>query len=110
MSFNVCADCGEASPWPGIVQIALAWALPMVIFVVRRQLGSACRHRSALTVFLCLSVLGSSLSTLFLLHILDSSDPTQRLAALQLGGGTALAVAAVAVYRSGRRRNQEARS
>ena len=110
MSFNVCTDCGEPSPWPGIVLIALAWALPTVIFVVRRQFGADSRHRQTLTVFLWLSVLGSSLGTLFLLDVLDSADPTQRLAALQLGGGAALAVAAVALYRSGRRKNQEARS
>ena len=110
MSFNVCADCGEPSPWPGIVLIALAWALPTVIGVVRSQFGADSRHRQTLAVFQWLSVLGSSLGTLFLLGVLDSEDPTRRLAVLQLGGGAAVAVAAVALYRSGLRRNEEARS
>ena len=109
MSFNVCADCGEPSPWPGIILLALAWTLPTVIFVVRRQLGPNFRHRKTLSVFLWLSVLGGSLGTLFVLGVLDGADPTQRLAALQLGGGAAFAAVAVAVYRSSRRRHQEAR-
>jgi predicted permease len=110
MSLSVCADCGEPSPWAGIVQIALAWALPTVIFVVLRQLGPDFRHRRALTVVLWLAILGSSLATLFLLDVLDSSDATQRLAAFQLGRGAVLAVAAVAFYRSGQRGHREARS
>ena len=109
MSFNVCDDCGGPSPWPGIILMALVWTFPTVIFVVRNQLGRDSRHRQALPVFLWLSVLGSSLGTLFVLGVLDGSDPTRRLAAFQIGGGVILAVAAVAAYRSGRRRHHEAR-
>jgi hypothetical protein len=40
MSFDVCQDCSGTSDWGDAFRLALAWALPTVLWVLYRQLDS----------------------------------------------------------------------
>ena len=40
MTFNPCSDCGGGADWADVGRLAILWLIPVVLFVLRRQLPS----------------------------------------------------------------------
>jgi hypothetical protein len=104
MTFDPVEFCGP-DPWIDIARIVLLWIVPVVLFVIRRQLPAG-RNAGLLSVVVRLSALLATLLSLPWLDLIDRSDPIFPLAAVQAARIAALAFGGVYLYRFVRQRRQ----
>jgi hypothetical protein len=99
MSFNPVEVCGP-DPWIDVARIVLLWIVPVVLFVIRRQVPAGCRNAGLLSVAFWLSAFVAALMSLPWLDLIDRLDPIYSLATAQVARTAAFALGAVYLYRS----------
>jgi Zn-dependent membrane protease YugP len=95
----------DPNPWPGVVLLGLMWALPVIVFVLRRQSADPL-FRRRLAFMQWVLCLGATLFTLAAFGILDPSDELLRLGIIYFAGACLISVVVVIVLRASQRRRQ----
>lgn len=103
MTFDAAEVC-EGDPGFEIGVVVFLWILPVVLLVLRRQLPPGSRHSGLLTAALLLASGVAALLSLPWLDVVDFNDPVYPAVTVLIGWASAVALAAVYLRRTIRRR------
>jgi len=103
MSFDPVEVCG-GDPCFEIGVVVSLWIVPIVLFVLRRQLPAGSRHSGLLTAALILASGVATLASLPWLDVVDFNDPVYPAVTALIGWTSAAALAGIYLRRSLRRR------
>jgi hypothetical protein len=103
MSFDPVEVCG-GDPWFEIGLVVSLWIVPIVLFVLRRQLPAGSRHSGLLTAALIVASAIATLASLPWLDVVDFNDPVYPVVTALIGWTSAITLAGIYVRRTlGRR-------
>lgn len=79
MSFDVYSDCGGANGWTNALGLALAWAIPTVLFALYRQFPRESPWSSLLGLALLWAAAAAAIASLFEIRAIDVQVEALRL-------------------------------
>ena len=103
MTFDICADCFP-SLYGASFTVGLVWALPTLVYALRRQLPSGAWLKQALLPIVWILCLGAVPVSLALFAVIDFGSDGARVAFRVLGGAVGASLLVLAVLGASHRR------